>query len=258
MKIRIILILIFTLLITSLSSAQPKMVFKKHLFLGTWQMDSDELIFEEWTYVNDELYTGKTYYICNNDTTIIETLRLCYIDNIFCYCATIEEQNEGKEIVFRLKHIENHGEKLTFENREHDFPQRIVYEFSFNNTMTASIEGTEEGENKQVEFKFSKIPSSNDIAIFTGKIIKEQFVNKGGREIEGAYDYFFEIEETPYFVRLKNGDVSINELEECTDNNVRLKVFLRWGSWDADDEMSQSRIGRYVNILEIIPLNCIE
>jgi len=258
MKIKLILILIFTLLITIVSSAQPKMVFKKHLFLGTWQTDSDELIFEEWTYVNDNLYTGKTYYISGNDTTFIETLRLCYIDNIFCYCATVQGHNDNKEIVFRLKHIENHGEKLTFENREHDFPQRIVYEFSSNNTMTAAVDGTEEGENKQISFEFRKIPSDNDIAIFTGKFVKEQFVNKGGREIEGVYDYFFEIEETPYFISFKEGDVDIKELEECTGNNVRLKVLLRWGSLDADDEISQSRIGRYVNILEIIPLNCIE
>ena len=40
--------------------------------------------------------------------------------------------------------------------------------------------------------------------------------------------------------------------------NIRLKVIFRWGLWDADDETYQSRIGRYVNILEIIPLNCIE
>ncbi|MBN1632856.1 MAG: hypothetical protein JW917_01665 [Ignavibacteria bacterium] len=258
MKIKIIFAVILSLHLTGISFAQPQTVFKKHLFLGTWQMDSEDLVFEEWSYVNDELYTGKTYFTNYNDTTIIEILRLCFIDNIFCYCTTVEGQNDGKEIVFELKHIENYGEKFTFENQEHDFPRKIIYEFSFNNTMTVTLEGTVECKNKQVNYNFSKIPSDNDIAIFTGKLIKEQFVNKGGRTVEEVFDYFFEIEETPYFIRFKNGEVSLKEIEECTDNNVRLKVFLRWGLWDSDDETHQSRIGRYVNVLEIVPLNCIE
>lgn len=258
MKIKIIFAIILSLLLTKISLSQPEKVFKKHLFLGTWQMFSEEMVFEEWKYVNDDLYTGKTYFINNNDTTIMETLRLCFIENILCYCSTVEGQNDGKEIVFKLKHNENNGEKLTFENKEHDFPREIVYEFSSNNSMTVTIEGIKESKYKEVTYKFGKIPSDNDIAFFTGKLKKEQFVNKGGRVIEGVYDYFFEIEEKPYFVRFKDGTVTLKEIEECIDKNVRLKVLLRWGLWDADDETYQSRIGRYVNILEFIPLDCIE
>lgn len=253
MRNRIIFIFILLLLFTATSFPQPRTVFKKHLFLGKWQLISDKYdIIEEWQYIDDTLYIGRTYMIVNNDTNVLETLRLCYIDNIFCYCSTLPDQNEGKEIIFKLKHIENYGEKLTFENSLHDFPQKIVYEFFSDNRMTATIEGIKDNVKKKTEYNFSKIPSIYDIAILTGKLIKKQFVNKAGRLINGVYDYFFEIEETPYFIRFCDNCVSLEEIEKYINNEVKLHIVFKWGLWDADDENYQSRIGRYINILEII------
>lgn len=256
MKNRIYLVLFLTLLISAISYAQPKVVFKKHLFLGKWQLISDKYnIVEEWSYISDTLYTGRTYMTVNGDTSIIETLRLCYLNKIFCYCSAVPNQNDGKEIVFKLKHIENFGEKLTFENPSHDFPQKIVYEFFSNNQMSASIEGMKDGINKKTEYKFSKIPSLFDIGTFTGKFLRKQFVNKAGRAIDGVYDYYFSIEEKDYFIRFKDGGVTLKELEEYTNKEVRLEVMFHWGLWDTDEENIQSRIGSYVNVLGIIPPN---
>ena len=253
MKKRVIFSIIFIFHITAILIAQPKLGFKKHLFLGTWQLISDKYnITEEWLYINDSLYTGRAYIVNNGDTTTIEKLQLRYENDIFCYCSTVPDQNDGKEIVFRLKHIENYGEKLTFENSLHDYPQKIVYEFNQNNQMTAIIEGVQDGIAKKLEFNFEKIPSLFDTGIFTGKIIKEPFYNKAGKKIKDVFDYFIIIEEIHYFVRFNESNISLKELEEYLDKEVRLRVSFRWGLWDADDENMQSRIGRYVEVIEFI------
>jgi hypothetical protein len=253
---RVVITVILIFHFTAVMFAQQRVVFKKHLFLGTWQLVSDKHnVTEEWIYINDSLYTGRAYTVINNDTTTIETLQLRYVDNIFCYCSTVPDQNEGREIIFRLKHIENHGEKLTFENQLHDYPQKIIYEFSPNNQMTAIIEGISNGIYKKTEFNFKKIPSLFDTGVFTGKLIKETFYNKAGKEIKGVFDYFVIIEDTHYFVRFKESNISLKELEKYLEKEVCLKLRFRWGLWDTDDENVQSRIGRYVEIMEIVNSN---
>ena len=50
--------------------------------------------------------------------------------------------------------IEHSPKKFLFENKEHDFPQRISYEFHKDGRMTAAIEGNVKGEIKLREFSF--------------------------------------------------------------------------------------------------------
>ncbi|MGB5287747.1 MAG: DUF6265 family protein, partial [Ignavibacteriaceae bacterium] len=50
--------------------------------------------------------------------------------------------------------IEHSPKKIIFENKEHDFPQRISYEFHKGGKLTAAIEGNVNGGLKRKEFSF--------------------------------------------------------------------------------------------------------
>ena len=63
-------------------------------------------------------------------------------------------QNDAKPITFKMISLEK--EKVTFENKSHDFPQRIVYTNPVKDSLHAWIEGEVEGELKKVDFQFSK------------------------------------------------------------------------------------------------------
>jgi len=250
MKIIIILILFFYFI--SFPFAQETSFHKSHLFLGTWQLDSEKDLFEIWSFNKENVYSGKVIHINGFDSTMIENLRLLYVNDTLKYCATVKNQNEGREIIFALKEIQNNGYKFIFENPEHLSPHRIVYDFSENLKMKVTVESIANGKNKTIYYSFTKIPSDNDIAVFSGYIKKEQFVNKGRHIIENVFDYFFVIEGTPYFIKFSGSDVSITGIKEFEEHKLRLKIKFLYGMWDSDDETHQSRIGKYINVLEIL------
>jgi hypothetical protein len=47
-------------------------------------------------------------------------------------------------------------QKVVFENPDHDFPQRILYWLEDADVLRARIEGTEDGENRGVEWTFRR------------------------------------------------------------------------------------------------------
>lgn len=47
--------------------------------------------------------------------------------------------------------------KMTFENKEHDFPQRVIYERKGPGLLLASVEGTYKGKEEREEFQMKKV-----------------------------------------------------------------------------------------------------
>jgi hypothetical protein len=47
--------------------------------------------------------------------------------------------------------------RFIFENKEHDFPQKIIYHFASSNLLNASIEGEIKGKMNKKEFRFNKL-----------------------------------------------------------------------------------------------------
>ena len=129
-----------------------------NLFDGIWQMKDQKggIMYEEWTKVSDSLYKGENYAISGNKKLVYETVLLKYVDGKLCYAPTVKDQNEGKEVLFPLKEISDDGKKFTFENIEHDFPQRIIYHFKKKSLLEAKVEGVVEGKERSSEFHFTK------------------------------------------------------------------------------------------------------
>jgi len=92
-----------------------------------------------------------------------------------------------------------------------------------------------------------------DTLILKGRLVEVPFVNKGGRKFNFS-ELFFKTAEEQYFIKLRDGKVLRKDLEKYLDKNIQLKVILREGTWDtsAGDPPAQSRIGKYLVVLEII------
>ena len=61
----------------------------------------------------------------------------------------------GTRVSFPLK--DSFGGRLTFENKEHDFPQRVIYERKGPGLLLAAIEGTYKGKEEREEFQMKKV-----------------------------------------------------------------------------------------------------
>ncbi len=71
------------------------------------------------------------------DTSLLESIELTYKDGEFWYIPTIPDQNNQRQIPFKL--VGAKGYYFVFENPEHDFPQRIIYHLKSANAATKYV-----------------------------------------------------------------------------------------------------------------------
>lgn len=218
------------------------------LFLGeyTYITDKDKTT-EIWEQNADGSISGKTIYEYSGGSFQAETMRLVILDGKLNYCVYLNEQdteNPEGEICFSLKSFENN--KFTFENLRHDFPKRILYDFSGFNSIYASVEG----DTSSIDFFYNR--EDTDISYKSkGRIIKLPFENKAGRVIDGVYDYFIVFNGINYFIKTMLPPLNRNGLDKYLDKEVLCNVLLKNGMWDSDDSNVQSRVGKYVILKDI-------
>jgi hypothetical protein len=120
--------------------------------LGAWENSfEDGSMIEEWTSVNDSLYTGRGYMIADDEEIPSEDLQLeLRADGIY-YIATPITQSRTE---FKLTSSENG--KATFENPEHDFPQKIEYAMMGRDSLYAKVSGKVGDTEKAFELFFAR------------------------------------------------------------------------------------------------------
>src|SRR6185503_13529181 len=126
MKLSTITKIVFCIILFSSFRANWKPKITPFLWLnGTWEMHRPVggSRLEIWSQKNDESITGRGLRIEGPDTTLLEQIVLTYRDDYFWYIPTVPDQNNAMPIEFKLSKSENGN--FTFENPEHDFPQRI-------------------------------------------------------------------------------------------------------------------------------------
>ena len=96
---------------------------------GSWEMKkaNGNCRLEIWSSLNDHEMTGKGISVKGVDSTLLENIQLVFKDNFYWYIPTVPDQNNAQPVSFKL--VRSHGSNYTFENPDHDFPQRIVYHF---------------------------------------------------------------------------------------------------------------------------------
>jgi hypothetical protein len=124
--------------------------------VGNWEFEIDEGLFaEKWVKLNDSVFSGIGYMLIGEDTATKEILTIELINDELYYVALVSEQNNHKEVAFKL--VSDSDNSFVFENKKHDFPQRIIYKYIDNNSFTAVIEGEIEGEENTTELFMSRV-----------------------------------------------------------------------------------------------------
>lgn len=83
------------------------------------------------------------------------------------------------------------------------------------------------------------------------KVIYEPFINKAGKLIEGAGDYFLVYENQNWFIKFSAGSVLRSDVEKFEGKTATCTVMELDGLWDTNDPNVQSRVGKYVALYEI-------
>ncbi|MBL7897658.1 MAG: hypothetical protein JNJ99_03905 [Crocinitomicaceae bacterium] len=85
------------------------------------------------------------------------------------------------------------------------------------------------------------------------KVIYVPFVNKAGKEIDGAGDFFLVYEGQEWFIKFSAGNVMREDVEKLVDQTARFSLAEQEGLWDTDNPEVQSRVGKFVVLFEILP-----
>lgn len=94
------------------------------LLAGTWKV-KDKMQYEVWEPAGKASLKGYAYRMQAGEQKITETLQIRKLNGQWVYEATVPDQNDGATIRFTLN--PDSTTVYSFENTEHDFPQKIQY-----------------------------------------------------------------------------------------------------------------------------------
>ena len=149
-----ILFLFLLLSVCMHSRAQYKLKDFKGLYrlTSTWEIKTKKgTLVEQWHRVNDTLLQSRSYRVQGKDTIPEETVELKLEGGRITFTPTVPNENEGKPVTFVLSSID--GSIFTFENKYHDFPQRIVYQIG-TKTLNVTISGVTKDGYREIPFDF--------------------------------------------------------------------------------------------------------
>ncbi|MES2544031.1 MAG: DUF6265 family protein [Bacteroidota bacterium] len=121
-----------------------KLLEKANWLVGEWENTTKEgMLTEKWTKENDSTFTALSCIVNENDTIQSEKIVMKQEGNDLYYVPTIKVQNDGMSVQFKM--TEATESQLVFENKMHDFPQKIIYIKVSNNNLIAEISGIKDG-----------------------------------------------------------------------------------------------------------------
>jgi Domain of unknown function (DUF6265) len=128
---------------------------KLYALEGVWKMNTRRgALCEEWKKVHDNYLQSTGYIIKGTDTIINESVALTNTPKGIFYTSTVQDQNNKKAIAFKMTTSSNN--KFVFENPEHDFPKRIVYELVSADSLYAYIDDGTEDLKKRRNFYYKR------------------------------------------------------------------------------------------------------
>ncbi len=108
--------------------------------------------YESWIRGTDGRLHGEGYFVRGSDTLQREQLLIQPVATYWVYIPVIDGNSP---VLFTL--VENKPGYHVFENKEHDFPQRVVYTRMDDGSMLAWIEGTLRGEPRKMEYRLQRM-----------------------------------------------------------------------------------------------------
>ena len=124
---------------------------------GEWKRESRRgEVYESWQRLSDRTVEGDSWIVSSSDGTkhALESLLLVEMAGEVFYIPKVAE-NEYP-VPFRRTSME--PGRVVFENPNHDFPQKIIYQQDGDDGLKVTIEGPGEVEgSRQVEFLFRRV-----------------------------------------------------------------------------------------------------
>lgn len=144
----------------NMTSSQYKNISENPFEVLSWitdrwvYKDGEDTIYEKWVKSGDNMFSGESYTVRNGDTVFTEQLKIEKIGDDICYTAIVKHNPEP--VSFKLVELED--SKAVFENPEHDFPNRIIYELRDNSVLYARVEGkNKKGEDASIELHYTRV-----------------------------------------------------------------------------------------------------
>lgn len=129
---------------------------KAEWLIGNWQAVEDSgFSVETWTRINDSIFSGISFLVEADDTTIIERLSLKQKGDSLYYSAIVTGHNDGLPISFVVTQLSDSN--FVIENQTHDFPKVIVYNKKPVDSLIAIVSGAHEGKEVKIRIPMKKV-----------------------------------------------------------------------------------------------------
>jgi len=144
---------VFTLLLGCIafsSAVHAQEIDKLAWMSGTWTQARDgEIVQESWLGPRGRMMVATN--LSSGKRNSFEFLRIVEKDGALSYLAS-----PGGKAPTEFKLKEMSEKKVVFENPANDFPQRVMYWIEADGAMKARIEGTIQGKERGMEWRFEK------------------------------------------------------------------------------------------------------
>lgn len=156
MRTKLFFTVIGLIIFCSWTIQQKNEIKKAELLIGTWENKTQRgSIYETWTKISDDEFSGKSYVLKEKDTIVFETIRLVQEQDGLFYIPIVKNQNDDLPVRFALKTISD--TELIFENPRHDFPQMISYTKINKDSLVAEVSGTKNGQERKQTFPMKRV-----------------------------------------------------------------------------------------------------
>jgi hypothetical protein len=123
---------------------------------GTWKRErANKTVYETWRVLSDRTMEGESYVVTKKtgEKVLTESMLLVEMGPDVYYIP--RPMGNTYPVAFRL--VESDDGKTVFENKQHDFPQRITYQRNTDGSLTATIEGPgPDGAPRSIDFSFQR------------------------------------------------------------------------------------------------------
>ena len=129
---------------------------KAEWFLGEWSNKTPEgELTERWKKENDSVYKGESYFVKHGkDTVFSEKVDLIETNGKLTYIVTVPGQNSEQPVAFEM--ISASENQVVFENPNHDYPSKIIYNKISSDSIVAEISGMQKGKPAHETFPLKK------------------------------------------------------------------------------------------------------
>ncbi|MFM7016464.1 MAG: DUF6265 family protein [Bacteroidota bacterium] len=126
---------------------------------GNWKVSVVEGEMQEnWKMINAQKLIGNCFLIVADDTVFKEQMQVHAVNGHLTYSTSFVSNGKLHETDFLLKKATSR--KIVFENKTHDFPQKIAYYFYQPDSVVAKIGGKEKDTLRFELFPMKKIISN--------------------------------------------------------------------------------------------------